>query len=194
MAPGYLVLERLFWMASGPEKGPIMDALEEALNERSYSRLSQEEEGSARKLLALPDSVLARRPSLARFAEIANAVISTGDEIDPAVMEIFESWVQHRRSLDPRVREAFEDAARFLRVALIPREGRPRHSKKSVRSGPKMAKYRVILPVAFDDGVRHEYGETVELDIETAKEYAHALITIEAECEGQAEASNKKLA
>jgi hypothetical protein len=39
-------------------------------------------------------------------------------------------------------------------------------------------KYRLMLPVEID-GVVHEYGEVVELDLETAAAYAHALIAVE---------------
>jgi hypothetical protein len=39
-------------------------------------------------------------------------------------------------------------------------------------------KYRVTLPVDFGDGVIHQHGETVELEMETAKAYAHALIAV----------------
>jgi transcriptional regulator with XRE-family HTH domain len=128
MDPGYLVLERLFWLAKGPEKKPIMDALEVALNERLPSRLTKEEEGSIGDILPVRAKIRPRRPNLSRFAEVANIVISAGDEIDPAVVEILELWLELRMSLNPKVRAAFEDAGRFLRVSLA---GEPRLPRQS---------------------------------------------------------------
>lgn len=41
-----------------------------------------------------------------------------------------------------------------------------------------MKKYRVTLPVEID-GVVYNYGDVVELDLEVAALYAHALIVVE---------------
>jgi hypothetical protein len=41
-----------------------------------------------------------------------------------------------------------------------------------------MGKYRVTLPVAFEDGIVHQPGEVVELETKTAILYAHALIAV----------------
>src|ERR1017187_1429911 len=185
MDPGYLVLERLFWLASGPEKKPIMDAVETALNERLPSRLAKEEEGSVGGVMPVRAGIRSRRPNLSRFAEVANIVVAAGDEIDPAVVEILELWLKLRTSLNPKVRGAFEDAGRFLRVALA---GEPRAEK---------ARYCVVFPANFGneavnmDGVMLRHGDIVELDLETAKKYAHALRPVEEEV---AQPESKKLA
>lgn len=39
-------------------------------------------------------------------------------------------------------------------------------------------KYRVTLPIDLTDGVVHQAGEIVELDLETATAYRHALIAV----------------
>lgn len=46
-----------------------------------------------------------------------------------------------------------------------------------------MRKYRVTLPVVIG-GRTYQFGEVVELDIETAVQYAHALIAVEEEDDG----------
>ncbi|MBZ5584247.1 MAG: helix-turn-helix domain-containing protein [Acidobacteriia bacterium] len=120
MDPGILVLERLFWLAAGSEKKPIKDALEAAMNAKCYPPLAEEEEGADIGILRIRERRVPR-PNLSRFAEIANAVISAGDEIDPAVLSILQLWLEHRTSLDPKIRGAFDDAARFLRVAIASR-------------------------------------------------------------------------
>jgi hypothetical protein len=43
-------------------------------------------------------------------------------------------------------------------------------------------KFRVILPIDVD-GTVYQHGATVELDVETAKLYSHALIALEKEGE-----------
>ena len=43
-----------------------------------------------------------------------------------------------------------------------------------------MKRYRVTLPVEID-GVIHNFGEIVELELEVAALYAHALIAVEEE-------------
>jgi transcriptional regulator with XRE-family HTH domain len=53
------------------------------------------------------------------------------------------------------------------------------------------ARYRVILPVELGDGLVHQPGEIVTLDLPTAKEHCHALLSVE---EGAEHSSNKKLA
>jgi hypothetical protein len=40
------------------------------------------------------------------------------------------------------------------------------------------SKYRVILPIDVD-GTVYQHGHIVELDVETAKLYSHALIALE---------------
>ena len=40
--------------------------------------------------------------------------------------------------------------------------------------------YRVVLPVDIDGRI-YEYGSTIELDIETATLYSHALMAVEEE-------------
>ena len=47
-----------------------------------------------------------------------------------------------------------------------------------------MKKFRVLLPIDVDGRI-YEFDSVVELDLEQAKEYSHALIAIEA-CEGEA--------
>jgi hypothetical protein len=46
--------------------------------------------------------------------------------------------------------------------------------------------YRVVLPVEID-GVVYNFGQVVELDLERAALYAHALITVEGENGGDSE-------
>jgi hypothetical protein len=46
-----------------------------------------------------------------------------------------------------------------------------------------MRKYRVVLPVEIGDRI-YQFGEHVELDVETAAQYAHCLIAIEEEANG----------
>lgn len=52
-------------------------------------------------------------------------------------------------------------------------------------------RYKVILPVTFDDGIAHEFGEIIELDISTAMSYSHALLSVE---EDSAQPSTQKIA
>jgi hypothetical protein len=49
-----------------------------------------------------------------------------------------------------------------------------------------MRKYRVVLAIEVD-GVAHKYGDVVELELEVAALYAHALIAIE---EGEGHGGN----
>ena len=39
-------------------------------------------------------------------------------------------------------------------------------------------KFRVLLPIEIDGKV-YGYGQEIELDMETAKQYAHALVRVE---------------
>lgn len=39
-------------------------------------------------------------------------------------------------------------------------------------------RYRVLLPVEID-GQIHHFGEFIELDVETATEYSHALVAVD---------------
>lgn len=64
-------------------------------------------------------------------------------------------------------------------------------AKVVLRGGHLKARYRVIMPVDFDDGVTHQPGEIMELDLDTAIKYALALQTTE---EDVAEPDRKKLA
>jgi hypothetical protein len=41
-----------------------------------------------------------------------------------------------------------------------------------------MRKYRVLLPIEVD-GVRFEHGDVVQLEMQTAIDFAHALVAIE---------------
>ena len=43
-----------------------------------------------------------------------------------------------------------------------------------------MSKYRVLLPISVN-GATYQYGQEVELDVATAKQYAHALVRVEEE-------------
>jgi hypothetical protein len=46
-----------------------------------------------------------------------------------------------------------------------------------------MRKYRVTLPVEID-GKMYQFGDVVELDLETATQFAHALIAWEGDEDG----------
>jgi hypothetical protein len=43
-----------------------------------------------------------------------------------------------------------------------------------------MKKYRVVLPIEVGGRI-YQFGETIDLDMETAAQYAHALIAVEEE-------------
>jgi hypothetical protein len=45
-------------------------------------------------------------------------------------------------------------------------------------------RFRLILPMDFGDGKIREVGETVEMDAEAAKDYAHGLIGEEEKGDG----------
>jgi hypothetical protein len=46
---------------------------------------------------------------------------------------------------------------------------------KPVAAAAPLRKFRVLLPVLIGQHT-YEFGQTVELDVATAKEYAHALL------------------
>lgn len=47
--------------------------------------------------------------------------------------------------------------------------------------------FRITLPVDFGDGHVHQPGDIVELDVEQAKLYGHALIAVEPKTQGALE-------
>lgn len=48
-----------------------------------------------------------------------------------------------------------------------------------------MRKYRVTLPIDLGDGVVHNFGEVLALELEQAAQYSHALIALEEEADGR---------
>lgn len=47
-----------------------------------------------------------------------------------------------------------------------------------------MKTFRVVLPIDID-GKLFQFGQTVELDVETAKAYSHALVRVDEEEESK---------
>jgi hypothetical protein len=45
--------------------------------------------------------------------------------------------------------------------------------------GTEMKKYRVVLPIDLGDGEIHNFGEVLELELEVAVQYNHALIALD---------------
>ena len=58
-----------------------------------------------------------------------------------------------------------------MRGRRLPSEGEGREV-----SVDEKKKYRVTLPIDLGDGAVHHPGEILELDLDTAKAYGHALI------------------
>ena len=48
------------------------------------------------------------------------------------------------------------------------------------RRGDDMREYRVLLPIDVEGHI-YQFGSVVELDLETAKAYSHALLAVEEE-------------
>jgi transcriptional regulator with XRE-family HTH domain len=181
------VLQRLLRLAQGAERNPILKQLS-IIQGRP---VSEEDAFRQADLMIAEEARLKReieiagdpRPNLARFAYLAPRILLARKEIDESLNTILRLWLAHNDE-DPVVRQCFCDAAQYLELLL--------EAKVVLRAGRSRGKYRVIMPVDVGDGMIHQFGEIIELDLNTAIEYAHALITVEEE--HQAEASNKKLA
>ena len=130
-------------------------------------------------------------PNLSRFLVAASIIGHGKREVDESLSSILELWLRWGCRY-PEAARYFQDAERFLRVGFqsspvfedVPI---PPQTVGSSAAGPfsqeptaeqRTARYRVILRFSFGDGVEHQPGEILTLDLATAREYSHALMTV----------------
>jgi len=194
--PGWRPLTRLLLLAEGAEKGHVLQALsairgrpvDEAEATQEAKRVVEEDEFLL-KTADLPD-ILER----GQFASLARAIMTNEKWcIDEPLNKILSLWLKSAHH--PWAHRCFADAARFLEVTILAREAEmkdgvaPPSLKQAVGGGGTaahhvssrgMATYRVTAPVIdFGDGVLHALGETVLLDLGTAKAFSFYLIRID---------------
>ncbi len=150
--PGALPLGRLLHLAEGAEKNPILKPLSEMLG-RSGKATEAELIHDLEKMHYYPDplwgslplpgppadpSILSEiqefTPYLAALTEAFNEFWERRREIDASLVRILRLWLLHDDT-DPRVRQCFEDGAKYIEMALTTKaEGAPAASVEHKKS------------------------------------------------------------
>jgi hypothetical protein len=188
---------RLLLLAEGGEKSQVLQALSavrgrpvDEVEATQEAKRVVEEDKFLQKSADLPD-LLER----GRFASLARAIM-TNEEwcVDESLNRILALWIESAHHT--WAHRCFADAARFLEVAIITGEAKMNESPAPpLKQSPsdRGAAYRVTLPLDFGDGVLHAPGETVLLDMYTAKKFSTGLLRIEQSSEASVD-TKKKLA
>ena len=118
--PGLLLLYKILKIANGVERNPIIRELEDVFvvdNLTAEEAIRMVEREAPAALIdddRLPPS---NRPNLDRFSYFAGAISAEQFEVDSALADLLQAWYDSDVN-DPSVRQAFADAATFLRVKL----------------------------------------------------------------------------
>jgi transcriptional regulator with XRE-family HTH domain len=194
--PGFGMLGKLFGIALAEEKAEKEAIVQEWNAKVGSPQIHVPGTPGTAHLPTKAEQIWDDREFFIHLREVFNAAawrtLTTLTTADDSLREIFDLWSRNKH--DERAIRMFREAAASLRdrlATLAPKKGRQGMDKPKAGAAPKRARYRVIMPVTFGDGVMHGHGEIVELDLETALEYAHALHTAEEE---PAQAESKKLA
>ena len=168
--PGYVTTAKLLALAEGDERQAIMERVEDLVGRSEAQKIIESMPQGVNSVL-LGEALRTGKPNLVTFSSLARAIIAAGREVDSSLPGLLAIWMESGAN-NQSIRERFADAERFLRVAV---EGKP-----APNHGVGRAKYRVIAPVDFGDGVLHRHGQIVELDLDTALQHSFALLSVEA--------------
>lgn len=199
-SPGRRVLLKLMLKAREAER----ETIRQALSARHGRPIRDEEAVGMAMQIAKEEELLERvatyfdLPERGRFVHLTNEIIAEGKEVDESLNTILSIWSSS--SANPDRLRYFKDAARFLEIGLVPGDGEtiaplvdvlreagftgshndePTIDQQRTPDAGRQATYRVTLPIDLGDGVVHQPGEEIDLDLVTANLYPHALIRVE---------------
>jgi transcriptional regulator with XRE-family HTH domain len=197
--PGSIPLGRLLNLSEGVEKNPILERLGDLLGYENRRITPAEAIRELERLNYYPQPLWNSLPppptpphtgiwhefsdlwpNLAESLKAMDELCARRREVDPSLAQFMRLWLTNN-DMDPNVRQCFSDAVRYLEF-LLATKVQPHSSSTVVETatdaGPRSS-YRVTLPIDLGDGVMHQPGELIDLDLATAKLYSHALIRVE---------------
>lgn len=119
-SPSWRVLAKLYLLAEGPEKSAIREALSAAKGQPvGASEAEQLAQQVAKEGELLKRALeFANMPERGRFAYLSTEILQAKREVTSSMNDILSIWLRYGENAESD--RYFRDAARFLKIALVP--------------------------------------------------------------------------